>query len=48
MSENTLRVGAVSVFELVGKGGTGRFGPPCVRAGQGIERECTRTRQTDV
>jgi hypothetical protein len=48
VSEKTLRVGAVRVFERVGKGGTGRFGHPCVRAGRGIERECTRKRQTDV
>jgi hypothetical protein len=48
VSEKTLRVGAVRGFERVGKGGTGRFGPLCVRAGRGIERECTRTRQTDV
>jgi hypothetical protein len=45
--EKTLRIGAVRVFERVRKGGTGRFGHPCVRAGRGIERECTRKRQTD-
>jgi hypothetical protein len=47
VSETTLRVGAVRVFELVRKGGTGRFGHPCVRAGRGIERACTGKRQTD-
>jgi hypothetical protein len=48
VSEKTLRIGAVRVFERVGKGGTGCFGHPCVRAGRGIERACTRKRQTDV
>jgi hypothetical protein len=48
VSENTLRIGAVRVLERVGTGGTGWFGHPCVRAERGIERECTRKRQTDV
>ena len=48
VSETTLRVGAVRVFERVGKGGTDCFGHPCVRTGRGIELECTRTRQTDI
>jgi hypothetical protein len=30
VSENTLRRGAVRVFERVGTGGTGCFGHPCV------------------
>ena len=44
VSEKTLRGEGVRVFERIWKGGTGRFGHPCVQAERGIELERCRKR----
>lgn len=41
-------VAIVCTLSFSGASSTGRFGPPCVRAGRGIGRACTRKRQTDI